>query len=91
MVLREASPKMRELLLSRRGSSDLENIAFILSAASENARSLFDKFVHQISTQPFGQACDEFGALREMTMHHPSLKKEREALEMITQGAARLS
>jgi predicted transcriptional regulator len=91
MVLRhEDGSSAREFLLSCRGSSDPENIECALSQAGANVRSMFDKLVGQISAQPFAQACAEFSALRELTMHHPSLKKEREALEMIAEGAARL-
>ncbi len=84
-------PALRELTLSYRGSSDPENIAFILSEPCEHSRSLFGKLVDQIYAQPFAQACNEFSALREMTMHHPQLKSERVALEMIVEGANRIA
>lgn len=85
-----SSAASRELTLSWRGSSDPENIEFILSQATEDARSLLAKLVNTISVQPFEQARHEFGALRDLTMHHPAFKNEREAFEMIIEGAARL-
>lgn len=91
MVLHyETGSPLRESTLRSRGSSESETIEFILSRAGENARATFGKLVMQISSQPFAQACTEFDALRELTMHHPSLKDERIALEMIAEGAARL-
>jgi hypothetical protein len=92
LVLRhERAQGSREFMLNCRGASDPENICFILSRPSEHARSMFDKSVQQISSQPFAQACTEFGELRELMMHHPALKTEREALEMIVEGASRLT
>lgn len=48
---------------------------------------MFGKLVQQISAQPFCQACTDFLALRALVSHHPSLKSEREALEMIGSGS----
>jgi predicted transcriptional regulator len=91
LVLRhECCSASREFILSYRGSSDPENIEFALSQLSNDARSMFEKMIEEISSRPFSQACNEINALRELTMHHPALKKEREALEMIAEGAARL-
>jgi predicted transcriptional regulator len=91
LVSLDKAQELRALTLSYRGSMDPENIAWILSRAGEDVRPMFDKLVEQISSQPFAQACTELSALRELTMHHPALKDERIALEMIAEGAARLS
>jgi hypothetical protein len=86
----EPGSPLRESTLDWRGSSKPENIEVVLSRAGENVHSLFRKLVGQISAQPFAPACSEFAALRELTMHHPALKNERVALEMIAEGAVRL-
>jgi hypothetical protein len=92
MVLRyQHSPASREFTLSCRGSSDPENIEFVLSQLSNDARSMFDKMVAEISTRPFSDACNKLSVLRELVIHHPGLKNEREALEMIVEGANRLT
>jgi hypothetical protein len=92
LVLRHEQHSIsRDFTLSCRGSRDPENIHFVLSTPLGNdARSLFDKIVGQITSRPFSDGCNEFNALRELIMHHPALKTEREALEMIAEGAARL-
>lgn len=90
MVLRHEEPTMRENILSYRGSSDPENIAFILSLVDGSARTMFDSLVAQISSRPFAEACNEFNGLRELMMHHPGLSRERHALEMIVEGFGRL-
>jgi hypothetical protein len=81
---------MRELTLSYRGSSDPENIEFVLSKMSESASSLFDQLVQQIAQRPLADACDDLSALRELVMHHPALKKQRVALEMVAEGGRQL-
>ncbi|MFZ1219412.1 MAG: hypothetical protein WAO00_08965 [Chthoniobacterales bacterium] len=52
---------------------------------------IFTRLVREISTKPFADASIEFGQLREFIMHHPGLRNEREALEMIVEGAGRLA
>ncbi len=51
---------------------------------------MFAKVANRLQDQPFEDACGELAAFRELVMHHPGLEAEREALEMITEGANRL-
>ena len=91
LVLSCDNAASREFWLSCRGSSDPENIACILSRAGENVRLMFTKLASEIFAKPFAEACVEFGTLREMMMHHPGLRDELEALEMIVEGANRIA
>jgi hypothetical protein len=81
----------RAASLESKGEMDPHQIAYRLGKLSEGADMMFGKLVQQISAQPFYQACGDFLALRGLVSHHPSLKTEREALEMIVEGANRLT
>jgi hypothetical protein len=85
------TPIHREAHLESKGGMDPHQIAYRLGQLPKEADTMFGKLVQQISAQPFYQACSDFLALRGLVSHHPSLKTEREALEMIVEGANRLS
>lgn len=79
-----------ELAKADPGGIDVEQIAYLLSQATSPAQCMFAKVANHYSNQDFEGACGDLGALRELVMYHPDLQREREALEMIVEGANRL-
>ena len=72
------------------GDSDPEQYAFLLSKASSPEQCMFAKIANRLRDQDFEIACTELNTFRSLIKYHPGFEREREVLEMITEGANRL-
>ena len=82
--------ELEKLLKDEPGSMDPESIEYILSLPSEAASSFISTSADLYFREPFIEARTKLAGLLELTRHHPGLRKEAEALEMILEGANRL-
>lgn len=72
------------------GIFEPENALCILTKAASPEQCTFAKIANQLCNQEFEAACGDLDAFRSLIQYHPGFEAEREALEMISEGANRL-
>jgi hypothetical protein len=87
---REQTGVMADFVRKFPGGIDPEQIAFALSRPNEPERSFFEEMTH-FRGMPFDMVVGRSKALLGLIARHPGFEKERAALEMIVEGATRLT
>lgn len=88
---RSRFPGLLPLLVESPGEIAPEQIEYMLSRVSRSARSAFQRAVTDARSCSFDEACERLRGLLDFTTHHPGFEQERIAVEMIVEGAARIS